>query len=310
MKKLSKVILSFVFVVCSMFSVHAEESVRMWRLYNPNSGEHFYTASESERDSVYNAGWNIEGYGWVSPTGSNIPVYRVYNPNAGDHHYTVSEEEKNKLVAVGWRDEGIGWYASATGIPVYREYNPNAVTGAHNFTTSKAEHDQLVALGWRDEGIAFYVLGSGSDEGTREHWYGMSEESMNAAISVIGIQMDEKYGAKSYTMCSVYAMADLRYALFGDAREPATYWRDNGGAIWSSGGGTDHRGVDVLAVARQNISAGRPVIIHTPNHYVVAFAYKGAGVNLSDYKVLDPAIGWINRLSAYGLQGDGQIITF
>lgn len=29
----------------------------MYRLYNPNSGEHFYTANVAERDSLRRVGW-------------------------------------------------------------------------------------------------------------------------------------------------------------------------------------------------------------------------------------------------------------
>ena len=61
----------------------------MYRLYNPNSGEHFYTANTTERDNVKKAGWKYEGIGWYAPT-SGDPVYRLYNPNAGDHHYSAT----------------------------------------------------------------------------------------------------------------------------------------------------------------------------------------------------------------------------
>ncbi|MCR5583545.1 MAG: hypothetical protein K6F70_08100 [Eggerthellaceae bacterium] len=129
----------------------------MFRLYNPNSGEHFYTKSPSERENVVKAGWTYEGCGWVSPDSSSAPVYRLYNPNGGDHHYTVSVEERDWLVGLGWRYEGIGWYSDTNEtIPVYRQYNPNADTGSHNFTTSAEERDGLVALGWHDESIAWY----------------------------------------------------------------------------------------------------------------------------------------------------------
>lgn len=37
----------------------------MHRLYNPNSGEHFYTASEVERDHLIGVGWSYEGIGWM-----------------------------------------------------------------------------------------------------------------------------------------------------------------------------------------------------------------------------------------------------
>ena len=129
----------------------------MYRLYNPNSGEHFYTKNGAERDMLVRLGWRSEGTGWTAPTKSDTPVYRLYNPNAGDHHYTTSLAEKNHLVSVGWRYEGIGWYSSDTkAVPLYRQYNPNAKAGAHNYTTSKGESDHLVQVGWRYEGIAWY----------------------------------------------------------------------------------------------------------------------------------------------------------
>lgn len=129
----------------------------MYRFYNPNTGEHFYTANTYEGQVLVTAGWQYEGVGWVAPK-SGTAVYRLYNPNAGDHHYTTNAAERDMLVSRGWRYEGIGWYSeSASGTAVYREYNPNAKSGAHNFTTSKAEDNNLVKSGWRAEGIAWYA---------------------------------------------------------------------------------------------------------------------------------------------------------
>jgi M6 family metalloprotease-like protein len=133
------------------------EAGGMYRLYNPNTGEHFYTASAYEAGVDVKAGWRYEGIGWYAPKTSSTPVYRLYNPNAGDHHYTTSAAERDMLVKAGWRDEGIGWYSDdAKGVAVYREYNPNATSGAHNFTTNKAEDDMLASAGWNQEGIAWY----------------------------------------------------------------------------------------------------------------------------------------------------------
>ena len=134
-------------------------SVLMQRLYNPHSGEHFYTANEAERDMLVNAGWTYEGSGWTAPQRSNTPVYRLYNANAGDHHYTTSAVERDSLLAAGWADEGIGWYSDdQQRVPLYRQYNPNATAGSHNYTTSIEEHWQLVGLGWQDEGISWYGM--------------------------------------------------------------------------------------------------------------------------------------------------------
>ena len=91
----------------------AEETQAMHRLYNPNSGEHFYTASDVEKDATVAAGWNYEGIGWHAPTTSETPVYRVYSGT--DHHYTMSEFERDSLVQAGWTDEGISFYSDEIG---------------------------------------------------------------------------------------------------------------------------------------------------------------------------------------------------
>ena len=136
--------------------------VDMYRLYNPNSGEHFYTASANEKNHLVSVGWKYEGTGWVAPSLSATPVYRLYNKNAGDHHYTMNQKERDHLVSVGWSSEGIGWYSDdAKTIPLYRQYNPNAKAGSHNYTTNKAENDHLVKIGWKGEGVGWYALEAG-----------------------------------------------------------------------------------------------------------------------------------------------------
>ncbi len=139
-----------------------ETPVEMHRVYNPNSGEHFYTAKLKEKEYLEINGWTYEGVGWVAPELSKTPVYRLYNSHSGDHHYTMKEKEKDALVKLGWTYEGIGWYSDeAEGTPLYREYNPNMKSCNHNYTTNKKEHNALIKMGWRDEGIG---------------WYGMKEE--------------------------------------------------------------------------------------------------------------------------------------
>ena len=132
--------------------------VNMFRMYNPNSGEHFYTGNVQERNTLINVGWKYEGVGFKAQTKSNTPMYRLYNPNAGDHHYTASTAERDALVKAGWKEEGIGWYADdAHGVAMYRLYNPNATgAGSHHYTSSSAERDLLTTVGWKNEGIGFY----------------------------------------------------------------------------------------------------------------------------------------------------------
>ncbi len=134
-----------------------------FRLYNPYSGEHFYTLKADENANLVAEGWYPEGLGWVSASDESIPVYRLYNPYAGEHHYTMDAAERDKLVATGWTFEGVGWNSDpAKGQVLYREYNPNEFSCNHNYTTDKTEHDNLVALGWHDEGTAWYGLDVGA----------------------------------------------------------------------------------------------------------------------------------------------------
>ena len=96
----------------------ASSTQAMHRLYNPyvTGGDHHYTTSAEERDSLKDVGWRYEGIGWYSDDAEGTPLYRQYNPYAktGTHNYTASKEENDHLVSVGWREEGVGWYGVKT----------------------------------------------------------------------------------------------------------------------------------------------------------------------------------------------------
>ncbi len=130
----------------------------VYRLYNPNSGEHFYTSNASESYLLQNVGWTYEGIAFQGCNSENgVAVYRVYNPNAGDHHYTTNIAEVNALVSAGWNDEGVAFYTPNNGtIPVYRLYNPYAVSGAHHYTMNYNEYTYLISVGWNGENVAWY----------------------------------------------------------------------------------------------------------------------------------------------------------
>ena len=135
----------------------------VYRMYNPNSGEHVYTKDAAEKDFLVSTGWNYEedaSFATIAATEeSATPVYRVYNPNSGLHHYTMDKGEALGLKNMGWTYEGISLYVydknSSKGTAQYRLYNPN--DGQHHWTVSEGEKDALVAMGWNDEGIAWRV---------------------------------------------------------------------------------------------------------------------------------------------------------
>ncbi|MBX8938917.1 C39 family peptidase [Enterococcus gilvus] len=132
-------------------------SVPMYRLYNPNGGEHFYTGNTYERDNLKSKGWRYEGIGWQAPTTGN-KTYRLYNRNSGEHFYTTDAAERDRVKRAGWRDEGISWYSQSGGTPVYRLFNPNTRgAGSHHYTLNTYERDNLKSKGWRYEGVAWYA---------------------------------------------------------------------------------------------------------------------------------------------------------
>ncbi len=209
-------------VVCAMGAVAvslalvpaialADEGIPMYRLYNPYTGEHFYTASDTECNEVSAAGWSYEGVGWFAPE-SGDPVYRVYNSFAGEHHYTLSSAERDSLVAVGWSDEGTGWLSGGD-VPLYREYNPNAFACNHNYTTNVDEHSSLVSLGWRDEGIAWYGVAAGYSDAAS-----VAYDNLTGKYGAIGGPHGSA-GGLSITATELHISGNLRVEEEGLLRE-------------------------------------------------------------------------------------------
>ena len=131
----------------------------MYRLYNPFTGEHFYTGSTEERDTLSAIGWKYEGVAWNAPVSGGTPVHRVCNPNSGDHHFTTSMSEVLMLLNAGWQYENICWNSAfSDAIPQYRMWNKNADLGSHHYTSSTEERQILVDAGWIYEGIGWYGM--------------------------------------------------------------------------------------------------------------------------------------------------------
>lgn len=152
------VLSSFSFITFEK-NVKAETNVPVYRMYNSNSGEHFYTENLYEARSLHDkSGWNYEGIQSYQPT-SGIPVFRLYNKNAGVHFYTLDTNERDHLKGLGWRYECVS-FMSGGNIPIYRSYNPN--NSQHNYTTHAYEQNHLTSIGWRGEGTAFKAAAVGN----------------------------------------------------------------------------------------------------------------------------------------------------
>lgn len=136
----------------------AEDTTNVMRLYNRYDGDHLFTTSQAEYDSLESAGWTGEGVMWLSPSSAGHEVYRLYNRWSGEHLLTTSAQERDALAKIGWSDEGAAFDTAAEGSkgsPVYRLYNPWLQHGTHLYTMDEGEYDHLAELGWQKEGVAF-----------------------------------------------------------------------------------------------------------------------------------------------------------
>lgn len=144
-----------------------DPGLKVYRFWNTN-GTHFYTASESEKNSVI-AKWpniyKLEGVAYSLDTTNplnSVPLYRFYNTSNGTHFYTATEAEKNNILQKWgyiYQLDGVAYNVSTMvgGTPVYRFWNAN---GTHFYTASEAEKDNIVAkwpTTFKLEGIAYYI---------------------------------------------------------------------------------------------------------------------------------------------------------
>jgi Ca2+-binding RTX toxin-like protein len=144
----------------------------IYRFFNTQTGTHFYTASEAERDSIIAnmphmtfEGNPYDSNGIAGNTTGDVPVYRFFNSSTGAHHYTTSEVERASIIQnlPQFAFEGIAYYAFSDAdierTALFRFYN--TATATHFYTTSEAERDAILATlpQFSFEGIAYYVGG-------------------------------------------------------------------------------------------------------------------------------------------------------
>ncbi len=135
----------------------------LYRLYNPYTHEHFFTAETVENDNLVRLGWKSEGgVGYIYKHGEKGGVYRLYNPTTGEHHYTMNEDEVAACVKAGWKNEGVKWFSAqdkdVTLNKLYSMYNPYEKKFYHHYTADAQEIEQMVKAGWRKEEVKWCTL--------------------------------------------------------------------------------------------------------------------------------------------------------
>ncbi|KAA2211401.1 hypothetical protein [Teichococcus oryzae] len=158
----------FVFDIVENDPVWANGSTPVYRFLNTENGQHFFTASQAEKDQVLASlpSFMLEGVGFqalVNVTAEQPMVYRLLNQNTGVHLYTTSQEELAQIQKTlgHWSLEGGAFKAAGQaedGLQaVHRFYHTGLDT--HFFTTDEQEVASIQAdlPHYNYEGIAFYV---------------------------------------------------------------------------------------------------------------------------------------------------------
>lgn len=142
----------------------------VYRFFDEETGVHFYTSSEVEKDNIVEnlPNYNLEGVAYqvedplTGMNGANV-VHRFRNQDTGIHIYTINEVERNfiaeNLTNYEYEGEVFAAYTSQIEgtIPVHRFYNSQL--DAHFYTPSEAEREIVEndLPNYNYEGIAYYA---------------------------------------------------------------------------------------------------------------------------------------------------------
>jgi hypothetical protein len=131
---------------------YAATDTRLFRAYDADSDDHFYTTSIDEFRNAITLGYMDEstgrsgiGVSTVQHPGSTA-LHRLYNPALGLHYYTTNSAERDQLVAGSYvyeRDEGFVFETQVdTTVEIWRLYN--STKGGHLYTESVAIRDSIL----------------------------------------------------------------------------------------------------------------------------------------------------------------------
>jgi hypothetical protein len=137
----------------------------VFRFNDTNTGDHFYTTSVAEKDSILAnlPNYHYEGAQWSTPDqgAGTLDVFRFFDTDHGSHFFTTSTAERDSIIKnlSAYHYEGVAFEAyadagTAGGLTLERFYNTQ--TGLHHFSASASEtfgiNHGAAGANWVDEG--------------------------------------------------------------------------------------------------------------------------------------------------------------
>lgn len=268
------------------------DEVLAYRFFNTQTGAHFYTINEVERDQVIATlpQFRYEGPAFTvsaTPQEGLLPVYRFLNTTTGVHLYTISEAEKAHIEATlpQFQLEGVAYHASAVGgvgfKPLYRFYRQDR--GFHFYSADHTERDTIIdtLCAYRYEGTSYYVLdAAATTEPPAAH--------INSVVMVVGDSLAQGYGV---------SINGNPYSFVS----PGKVWTQTlASAIKTRTGHNCNRVINVsIGGMRTDQGASRIqgwVNQHAPTHVIVALGTNDAWQNRS-FSSMQVGLNAIHRVS-------------
>ncbi|MDR1447412.1 MAG: hypothetical protein LBI63_00395 [Candidatus Ancillula sp.] len=123
--------------------------------------EKFYTANETEKNSLVANGATLTADSKFMVTGTGGEVLRLLNTKYKTHEFTANKEYANSLVATGeWKLEGVAWKSDAI-MPAQDIYRLVSTSG-HFWTSSVSELETMQIRGWNYEGVSWKAPSTGT----------------------------------------------------------------------------------------------------------------------------------------------------
>ncbi|WP_043430251.1 hypothetical protein [Cystobacter fuscus] len=144
-------------------SVVMAEPMNLYRVYNGDGSDHFYTTNFDEMIRAVNGAYDYEGVAGrchSTQEAGTVPLYRLYKGGStNDHFYTASWQERDLAIAQHkYVDEGVACYVypqqQPGTCPFYRLWGHSD----HFYTQSWQEAVRAVgSYGYSYEGVAGYL---------------------------------------------------------------------------------------------------------------------------------------------------------
>jgi hypothetical protein len=158
----------------------AKDAADVYRLFNPQTGDHLYTINKEEADAATRGGYRAEGVVGEAYSGKREgteAVERFYNPYTGAHILSTDPKEQQTLGSLGYTYEGTAFYAptQTTQAADQPSQSINSSAPSQPDNSAAASQPSVVEQYWQAANSAPETKQVNDDGQNREGYYDLDE---------------------------------------------------------------------------------------------------------------------------------------